>query len=290
MLKKNKMLRSDPKKWGLVMTGGGARGLAHIGVLEVLEDHGLAPGIIVGTSMGAIVGGFYAAGITPKKMKALAAEMSLEKIVSKRARRLLLKNRSALLDYLLLEVQRQRLAKKAEARGMDRIEGYLRTIVGNVRIEDLPRPFACNALDLVTGREHVFRDGPLARALRASMSYPLALEPVRMKRMILVDGGLVDNAPVRIARELGAGTVVLSDVRRGLKPVAATRLRNPFQIMQRVVQAVTTKATEEQKVDAEFILRIPVDVETLDFRRVTAVIRKGRSAALAAVTDFKKIS
>jgi NTE family protein len=274
------------KKWALVLTGGGARGLAHIGVLEVLDERGLKPDVIVGTSMGAVVGGFYAAGVSPRDMRGLAEELSLEKIVSPRARRFLLKKRSALIDYVLLEVQRLRLAKKASARGKDKIECYLRSIVGGVRIEDLPIPFACNALDLVSGREHVFCRGPLARAIRASMSYPLALEPVRMKRMVLVDGGLIDNTPVRIARELGAGRVVLSDVRRGLKPMPAARLRNPFLVAQRVVQTVTTKATEEQKVDADFILRVPVDVETLDFRRVPAIIRKGRAAALAAVTNL----
>lgn len=288
MLNKKKMLRSDPK-WGLVLTGGGARGLAHIGVLEVLDAHGLVPDIIVGTSMGAIVGGLYAAGMTPKEMKALARELSLEKVISRRARSFVLKNRNAFFDYVLLEVQRQRLLKKVSARGKDKIECYLRSIVGNVRIEDLPVPFACNALDLVKGEEYVFREGPLARAIRASMSYPLALEPVRMKRMVLVDGGLIDNAPVRIARELGAGRVVLSDVRRGLKPMPMARLRNPFQVAQRVVQAVTTLATEEQKVDAEYIIRIPVDVETLDFSRVPAIIRKGRTSALAAVKDISQI-
>lgn len=274
------------KNWALVLTGGGARGLAHIGVLEVLEAHGLAPDIVVGTSMGAVVGGFYAAGITPRKMKEMAAELSLEKIASRPARRFLLKNRNALLDYLLLEVQRQRLARKASARGKDKIESYLRSVLGRVRIEDLSLPFACNALDLVSGREHVFLEGPLALAIRASMSYPLALEPVRKKRMVLVDGGLIDNAPVRIAREMGARTVVLSDVRRGLKPMPAARLRNPFQVMQRVVQTVTTRITEHQKVDADLVVRVPVDVETLDFRRVPAIIRKGRSAALAVVKDL----
>lgn len=285
MLNTKKKLRSDPK-WGLVLTGGGARGLAHIGVLEVLDERGLRPDIIVGTSMGAVVGGFYAAGVSPKDMKVRACEMSLEKIVSRRARRILLKNRNALLDYVLLEVQRKRLLKKVSARGKDKIECWLRTIIGGVRIENLPVPFACNALDLVKGEEYVFREGPLARAIRASMSYPLALEPVRMKRMVLVDGGLIDNAPVRIARELGAGRVVLSDVRRGLKPMPMARLRNPFQVAQRVVQTVTTITTEEQEVDADLVIRIPVDVETLDFSRVPAIIRKGRTSALAAVKSL----
>ncbi len=282
MLKRKKNLRSDPK-WGLVMTGGGARGLAHIGVLEVLDERGLKPGVIVGSSMGAVVGGFYAAGVSPREMESLAEEMSLEKIVSRRARRFLRKARNPLFDYFLLEVQRKRLVKKVTVRGKDTIECYLRSVVGNVRIEDLPVPFACNALDLVTGREHVFREGSLARAIRASMSLPLALEPVRMRRMVLVDGGLIDNAPVRMARELGARMTVLSDVRRGLKPMPAARLRNPFQVIQRVVQTITTRTTEEQEVDADHVIRIPVDVETLDFSRVPAIIRKGRSAAAAAL-------
>lgn len=285
MLKRKKKLWSDPK-WGLVLTGGGARGLAHIGVLEVLDAHGLVPDIIVGASMGAIVGGLYAAGMTPKEMKALARELSLEKVISRRARSFVLKNRNAFFDYVLLEVQRQRLTRAVSVRGKDKIECYLRSIVGNVRIEDLPVPFACNALDLVSGKEHVFRKGPLARAIRASMSLPVVMEPVRFGRMVLVDGGLADNAPVRIARELGAGRVVLSDVRRGLQPMPRAKLRNSFQIMQRVVQAVTTLATEEQEVYAEYVIRVPVDVETLDFSRVPAIIRKGRTSALAAVTSL----
>lgn len=280
---------AERKKWALVLTGGGARGLAHIGVLEVLDAHGLKPDIIVGASMGAVVGGFYAAGVSPRGMKSLAEEMSLEKIVSKRARRFFLKNRNALLDFVLLEVQRQRLLRARAVRGKDKIEAYLKSIVGDARIEDLPVRFACNALDLVSGKECVFREGPLAGAIRASMSFPLALEPVRTGRMVLVDGGLADNAPVRIARELGAGTVVLSDVRRGLKPMPETKLRNSFQVIQRVVQAVTTMATEEREVVADHVLRIPVDVETLDFSRVPAIIRKGRRVALAGLPELTEL-
>ena len=185
------------KIWALVLMGGGARGLAHIGVLRVLEDHGLVPDVIAGTSMGALVGGLFAAGLSGDKLTKMLDGMGLDEAADKARRRGPLKRSRNLFEYLLLSDYRNRIFSKIGVDKGDAIEAYLKSCVGSVRIEDLPIKFMCNAVDLVSGREILFTRGKLCRALRATMSLPLVFAPVRMGGMLLLDGGILTALPSR---------------------------------------------------------------------------------------------
>lgn len=169
------------KKIALVLSGGGARGLAHIGAIETLESHGYEITSIAGCSMGALIGGMYAAGKLPE-VKDWMLALDRRKVLS-------------LVDFSLSLTH---LVKG------DRVMEALKEIVPDVNIEDLPIPYTAIATDWNSGKEVVFDHGSLYDAIRASISIPLFLNPVRREDMLLVDGGLVNSLPLnRVVRHSG---------------------------------------------------------------------------------------
>jgi len=169
------------KKIALVLSGGGARGLAHIGAIETLESHGYEITSIAGCSMGALIGGMYAAGKLPE-VKDWVLSLDRRKVLS-------------LVDFSLSLTH---LVKG------DRVMEALKEIVPDVNIEDLPIPYTAVATDWNSGKEVVFDHGSLYDAIRASISIPLFLNPVRREDMLLVDGGLVNSLPLnRVVRHSG---------------------------------------------------------------------------------------
>ncbi|MEN6312317.1 MAG: patatin-like phospholipase family protein, partial [Acidobacteriota bacterium] len=215
----------ERKAWGLVLMGGGARGFAHIGVLAVLEENGLVPDIITGTSMGAIVGGLYAAGLPPARLKEIACGLGLNDYIEKSAASRLFKSPRGLFQYLMFADTKNRLLNKGGAGKEDAIEAFLRKLTGDVRIESLPIKFVCNAVDLVSGDNVLFDRGKLYRALRATMTVPVLFAAARREGMVLVDGGVLNNAPVEAAVKLGAAVTVLVDVHRPLRRIPPGRIR-----------------------------------------------------------------
>ena len=169
------------KKIALVLSGGGARGLAHIGAIETLESHGYEITSIAGCSMGALIGGMYAAGKLPE-VKDWVLALDRRKVLS-------------LVDFSLSLTH---LVKG------DRVMEALKEIVPDVNIEDLPIPYTVVATDWNSGKEVIFDHGSLYDAIRASISIPLFLNPVRREEMLLVDGGLVNSLPLnRVVRHSG---------------------------------------------------------------------------------------
>lgn len=169
------------KKIALVLSGGGARGLAHIGAIETLESHGYEITSIAGCSMGALIGGMYAAGKLPE-VKDWVLALDRRKVLS-------------LVDFSLSLTH---LVKG------DRVMEALKEIVPDVNIEDLPIPYTAVATDWNSGKEVIFNHGSLYDAIRASISIPLFLNPVRREEMLLVDGGLVNSLPLnRVVRHSG---------------------------------------------------------------------------------------
>lgn len=177
-------------KVGLALAAGGARGSAHAGVLKVLEREGIEISAIAGASIGAIVGGAYAAGIPAGRIEREWLDTGLPKVV-----------RSFLPTF-----PRAGLSSGGE------LCKYLRALLGEVCVEELPIPFAAVACDVDTGETVVLKDGSLVDAVRASASIPGIFHPVRLGGRLLVDGGLVEPLPVRVARELGADVVIAVDI------------------------------------------------------------------------------
>ncbi len=171
------------RKLGLALGGGGARGLAHIGVLKVLEEEGLAADFVAGTSVGSLIGALYCCGYGWRQLAELARSTNWHDLVTFKVPRL------GLVDARKLERLVDRLA-------------------GGRRLEQLPIPFRAVAVDITAGEEVVLAEGPVSRAVRASSSIPGIFEPTPWEGRLLVDGGLLDNVPSGVARDMGAEVVL----------------------------------------------------------------------------------
>jgi len=281
-------LMTASKRWALVLMGGGARGLAHVGVIRFLEKKGLVPDVIAGTSMGALVGGLFAAGITGARLTEMIDGLGLGAAANEAYGRGLFRRPRNVFEYLLLSDTKNRLIGRIGRAKKDPIEAYIRGFVGDARIEELPIKFVCNAVDLVSGQEVLFTRGRLARALRATISLPLVFSPVDMGGMLLLDGGVLDSAPVEAARSAGAEVAVLVDVHRPLKRVPKTRLKSTFQIVQRTVEVAAAASFEERDRHADFVIRVPVDLGVLSFSAPRRIAMTGERVAAAGFEGLKR--
>jgi NTE family protein len=176
-------------KLALVLGGGAARGFAHVGVIQVLEEAGIKPDMVVGTSAGSVVASLYASGKSAEQLKTIAQTME----------------ESALTDWKIPLVGRGMLQG-------DALQRYINTQVGGKRIEDMHIPLGIVATDLKSGQGVLFQRGDVATAVRASSAVPAVFEPVRIGNREFVDGGLVSPVPVRYARQMGADIVLAVDI------------------------------------------------------------------------------
>jgi NTE family protein len=205
----------------LVLSGGGARGAAHIGVIRVLEELHIAPDMVVGTSMGAIIGGLYAAGWSPDDMEHLVQAIDWENVFTDRVERRNRSFRRKQDDFPLMIQGRLHFEglKPVMPSGIidgQRLELMLRTIEAlsptTADFDDLPIRYRAVAASIATGEPVVISSGSLATAMRASMSVPGALPPVKLDGRDLVDGGITANLPVGIAHDLGARRIIAVDI------------------------------------------------------------------------------
>jgi NTE family protein len=289
------------KKVALVLSGGGARGLAHIGVLKVLREARVPVDFIVATSMGSIVGGAYAAGHTPDEMERLVREADWDQIFSDRAPREFLSFRRKEDDLRLigrseLGIKRDGLVLPRGALGSQNLEEFLRALstpASDARtLNELPILFRAVATDLVTGEQVVLADVPLAVAMRASMSVPGAFAPTQVDGRLLGDGGLVRNLPVEVAREMGADVIIAVNVGTPLLPRGA--LDSAFGVAQQMINILT-----EQNVGISLGMLLPEDVlispelggiSFVDFERGAELIARGEAAGRAVAEKLAALT
>jgi len=285
-----KFFRKKKKKWALVLMGGGSRALAHIGILNVLQKNGLTPDIIVGTSMGAVIGGLFASGISPTKLKEIANDFDINNFIEKPNIPFLSKKKQiSILEILMLESYKSRLLKKLGLNREDRMEAYLRNLTGEICIEELPVKFVCNAVDLISGREIIFEKGKLYKALRATMSLPILFEPTKVGDMLLLDGGVINNAPVGIAKNLDAHKVILVDVHRDIKEVPKEEIKNTFQLLHRMVETMVAYKTEEKVKRADLVIRVDLEIDALDYSDSLRIVETGENIANENINKIKKL-
>ena len=174
------------ERLGLALGSGSARGLAHIGVLKVLDREHLPIRMIAGTSIGALIGGAYAVGVTPQEMEEIALSVDIRQLVS------------------LVDIARPTTAL---VNGRH-VEEFIRSVVDDKTFADTRIPFECVAADVANEQEVVLREGDLASAIRASLSTPVIFAPVERDGRMLVDGAVLNPVPVDVARDMGADVVV----------------------------------------------------------------------------------
>ena len=208
---------AERKRVGLVLGGGGAKGAAHIGVLKVLEEAGIPIDYIAGTSMGAIVGGLYAVGYSANEIDSLVKLQDWNLLLSDRVKRSNLsfpekENSERYIISLPFGKSKEERTISGMIQGQNLQNLFSGLTIGyhdSLDFDQLPIPFACVAVDIVRGEEHVFRGGSLPLALRASMAIPAVFSPVKQDSMILVDGGLNNNYPADIAKDIGKADIII---------------------------------------------------------------------------------
>ena len=230
----------EQPKIGLALGCGAARGLAHIGVLKVLEKHQIPVDIVTGTSMGAFIGGAYASGIKVSVMEeiSLKADWKL----------------NAMMFFPTIS-----LSGFVDGK---RIKEFLKSTIGDRNIEELDRKFACVTTDILTGEEIVIAQGSLIEAIRASISIPTIFTPVYYGNRFLVDGGIVNPVPVDLARRMGADIVIAVNV----IPLNASSLRK---------EKMKKEEIDFQKVNMALANNLKSKIDDLiKFSRISEVFKK----------------
>lgn len=251
--------RSERPTVGLALSAGAVRGLAHIGVLQVLEDAGFPIDVVAGTSMGALVGAMYAAGLPMPRLWDFGQGLLLSSGSNLNSVSLL---RLILFDTLL---------------SAQNIEKAVKKIAGGKRFDELVKPFACVAMDIKTGEAIIFREGPLAPAVRASANLPGIFAPVEYRHRYLVDGGVVNYIPIDAARLLGAEWV-LASVTEG--DYTRTLPTNIMATLDQVIDIRGAILSREQRKHADMLIEPPVgDILFHETERRDEAMEKGVAEA-----------
>ena len=216
---------AERKKVGLVLSGGGAKGIAHIGVIEVLEKAGIPVDYVVGTSMGSIVGGLYAIGYDIQVLDSMVRNQNWSFLLSDKVYRdnLSFSEKEMTEKYILsfpFGRGKENRMPAGFVSGQNVYHLFSDLTVGyhdSLNFEELPIPFACVAANIIDGKEVVLKQGDLVQAMRASMAIPGVFTPVHLDSLILVDGGIVNNFPVDVAKAMGADIIIGVDVQSDLK-------------------------------------------------------------------------
>ena len=278
---------------GLVLSGGGARGAAHIGVLKVLEEMHVPIDAIAGTSMGAVVGGLYASGLSPREIEAVMTSLNWQDAFRDRPPRedLTLRRKQEDQNFLVKFPLGLRGGKVLLPKGLiqgQRLNQTLRRLTLPVahitNFDDLAAPFRAVATDLETGDAVIIGSGDLTSAMRASLSAPGVFAPVDREGRLLVDGGIADNLPIDVARAMGVDVLIVVDVGAPLLP--REKLSSAPVISNQMLAILIQRSSREQlaKLAPDDIVIRPAlgDASSFDFGIVARVIGVGEAAARGA--------
>ena len=274
---------------GLVLSGGGARGVAQIGVFKALQRHGVPVDVIAATSMGAIVGGLYAAGYTPTELESLAVTTDWDEVLSltdETRRTELFVDQKQVDDRSFVVVRFQGLTPvlpSAVSSGQ-RLTDFLSDEILQALYHPFPDfdhlkiPFRAVATDLVSGKRVVLRDGSLAEALRASSTVPLLFNPIERDSMRLVDGGLVANVPVDVARSAGCDIAIAVNTTSGLRTL--DEMKAPWQTADQIMGIMMERVNERALATADYVITPDIGRHSGSlFRGLDTLILQGDATA-----------
>jgi NTE family protein len=251
-----------PPKVGLALGGGAARGFAHVGVIQVLEEAGIKPDLVVGTSAGSLVAALYASGRNGQQLQAVAMAM----------------DEAAFADWTLPIFNRGLLRGEALAR-------YVNGQVGNRLIETMSIPLGIVATDLNTGQGVLFRRGDTGTAVRASSAVPAVFLPVKIGNQEVVDGGLVSPVPVRYALQMGAEVVIAVDISSAPEGNPSA---DPLQILLQTFAIMGKSINTWELKEADIVVRPPLrGMSSADFAGKRRAIDAGRTAMQAALPQLR---
>jgi NTE family protein len=282
---------STPKKrpsLGLVLQGGGALGLAHVGVIAWLEEHHIPVDYVAGTSMGGLVGGVYATGRNAAEVREVVNGINWDQVMSGQT------------PFPDLSFRRKEDARDYPSslefglrKGVQFPAGFnsgqqVSLILDQVALpyseiksfDDLPIPFGCVATNLITGKPEVFRSGSLSLAMRSTMSLPGIFTPVRTKDAVYADGGLLENIPVDVAKQMGAGLTL--GVHLEEAPLEADANLSSFAVLGRSISVMISANELRSMQDVDLLISVPLQkYGTLDFDKADEIMKAGYDAAAA---------
>ncbi len=281
----------------LVLSGGGARGIAHIGVLKELEKNNIPIDFIVGSSIGGIIGGLYASGYTTAELEKLVDSTDWNYVLS------LTQDNEREDMYLSHKVAADRKQLTLRFDGLtpilpsalssgQRLTNFinqltLQSLYHPVKnFDDLKIPFRCVSTDLVSGKQIVFRSGNLSEALRASISIPLLYSPLKKDTLELTDGGLVSNIPVDVAKKLGADIIIAVNVVSPLR--TASQLNNPWEVTDQIVNIMAQEKNKQSLENATIVITPDLgQFPFVDFTHLAFAKQQGSIAALNKINEIK---
>lgn len=281
-------------KIGLVLSGGGAKGFAHIGVLKVIEQAGIKIDYIGGTSMGAVVGGLYASGYSATQIDSIFKTVNFDKLIqdfTPRSSRNFYEKRNDELYAVVLPFNKFKIGTpNALSKGVYNYN-LLTSLTRSVRhIKDFNKlkiPFLCIATNIETGEEVVLNKGNLALAMIASAALPSLFAPVEIDGRLLVDGGVVNNYPIEEIRKLGADIIIGSDVQYGLKD--RSELKGATSILGQITAIQSIEKMKVKIKDTDIYIKPEVkDYGLISFDEGRKIIKKGEDAAFAVYEQLKK--
>jgi len=284
-------------KIGLALSGGGARGFAQIGVLQILEEYNIPIDIIVGSSMGSIVGGLYAAGYSPKEIEELSHSIDWSKImVDKPPRTNLFIGQKQERGRSILQIRFKGLKPtfpQAITPGQK-----LTTILTNLTLranyqissnfDKLKVPFRAIACDLITGQKVIIGNGNLAEAMKASSAVPLLFSPVVRDTMLLVDGGLINNIPIDEVKDFHVDLVIGVDTVSKLRQ--REKLQAPWEIADQVTTIMQKEKNAKQREVADILIKIDMkNYKSDNFQQINEIINAGKKEALKHIDQIKSL-
>ena len=289
------LFTQERKRVAVVLSGGGARGTAHIGALKVIERAGIPIDIVTGTSMGSLIGGLYAIGYNADALDSLVRGLDWSYVISDRENmsRQSLSDRKKQNTYILsqgLTIGKRNDNDGGFIKGKNinmLLEKLCMGYTDSIDFNRLPIPFACVATNLVDNSEIDFHSGRLPQALRASMAIPAVFSPVRIGNMVLVDGGLTNNYPVDLARAMGADIVIGVAVQDSLR--SAEKLNSTISILMQMVDLNTLNKLEENIANTDVYIHVdPSGYSSASFNSaaVDTLINRGEVEAMRHWDDL----
>jgi NTE family protein len=249
-------------KIGLALGSGGARGFAHLGVIKALKDAGIPIHLIAGSSMGALVASFYGAGLDMDRLYKLSTAFK----------------RKYFLDFTV--------PKMGFISGK-KVKEFIKVFTHGKNIEELSIPIGIVATDLLTGEKVVFQTGPVADAVRASISIPGIFVPEKQNGRILVDGGVSDRVPVSVAKEMGADIVIAVDVSRVKRNAEITSI---YDVIMQSIDIMQAEIINNREIAANVMIRPPVEIySSRAFTNIEEIINHGEEETKKHLNQIRTV-
>jgi len=278
-------------KIGLVLSGGGAKGMAHVGVLKVLDSLGIKPDFVTGTSMGSIVGGLYAIGYTTDKLEELVRTLDWSKYLSNtnnfRSINMIEKeDYDNYFEFPFVGWVPDLPQGAIKGQELELLFNELTVgVAGDTIFDEFPIPYRAVAVDILKGKPYVFKTGSLATAMRSSMSIPSIMNPIKYRGMLLVDGGLMVNFPVKICKDMGADIII--GVYTGANLMPEDKLNSMLDIMKQSSFISSINNAEESKKYVDLYIEPNlVDRSAANFNDGMVNVERGYDAAMSMIGEL----